>query len=98
MTSQQHNRLLSVGRSWLNYRLSLETVMAKSSELVDLFATQAPEASAQGETVILTAPVAFAGKPQQHGQIRLTLTFEQAERPSLCFHSSYRRYHKTLDN
>jgi hypothetical protein len=54
--------------------------MAIPSELVDLIAIQAPEASAQGESVILTAPVAFADSPEQRGQIRLTLTYEQAER------------------
>jgi hypothetical protein len=53
--------------------------MAKSTGLVDLIATRQPEASAQGETVVLTAPVAFADNPEQRGEIRLTLTVEQAE-------------------
>jgi hypothetical protein len=53
--------------------------MAISSELVDLIATRQPEASAQDETVVLTAPVAFADSPEQRGQIRLTMTVEQAE-------------------
>lgn len=53
--------------------------MAKPTGLVDLIAMRQPEASAQGESVVLTAPVAFADNPEQHGQIRLTLTVEQAE-------------------
>jgi len=53
--------------------------MATPTGLVDLIATRQPEASAQGETVVLTAPVSFADNPEQHGQIRLTLTAEQAE-------------------
>jgi hypothetical protein len=53
--------------------------MATPTGLVDLIATRQPEASSQGETVVLTAPVAFADNPEQHGQIRLTLNYEQAE-------------------
>ena len=53
--------------------------MAKSSALVDLVATQAPEASAQGKTVVLTAPAIVAGRPDAAGQVRLTLDVHQAE-------------------
>jgi hypothetical protein len=53
--------------------------MATPTGLIDLIATTAPEASAQGETVVLTAPVVFPGRPELPGQIRLTLTFEHAE-------------------
>jgi hypothetical protein len=54
-------------------------VMAKSSGPVDLIATRQPEATAQDKTVVVTAPVVFADTPEQCGEIRLTLTFEQAE-------------------
>ena len=53
--------------------------MGKSNGLVDLIATQAPEASAQDENVVVTAPVTFLCKPAASGRIRLTLTFEEAE-------------------
>jgi hypothetical protein len=53
--------------------------MEKSSTLVDLIATQAPEASAQGESVVLIAPVIVAGRPDAPGQVRLTLTVQQTE-------------------
>jgi hypothetical protein len=53
--------------------------MAKPSAPVEMLARQAPEATVQGENVVLTAPVAFADTPELHGQIRLTLSFEQAD-------------------
>jgi hypothetical protein len=53
--------------------------MAKSNELVDLIATQEPESTAQGETVVVTVPVIFADTPGVAGQVRLMLTVEQAE-------------------
>jgi hypothetical protein len=53
--------------------------MGKPSGPVEMLARKAPEATAQGENVVLTAPVAFADTPELHGQIHLTLTFEQAE-------------------
>jgi hypothetical protein len=64
--------------------------MEKSDAPVDLIATQEPEVSAQGETVVLTAPVAFAGSPEHRGKIRLPLTFEQAERLALRIQNAVR--------
>jgi len=53
--------------------------MAIPAGLVDLVATRQPEASAQGENVVLTAPVIVVGRPDAPGQVRLTLTVQQAE-------------------
>lgn len=53
--------------------------MAKSIELVDLIATREPETTAQGENVIVTAPVIVADTPAVPGQVRLKLTIQQAE-------------------
>ena len=53
--------------------------MAKSTGLVDLIATTAPEASAQGQSVVLTASAIVAGRPDAVGQVRLTLTVQQTE-------------------
>jgi len=53
--------------------------MGRKTSLVDLIATQEPETTAKGETVVVTAPVIVAGRPDAPGQVRLTLTIEQAE-------------------
>ena len=53
-------------------------LMAKSDKLVDLVATHEPETTAEGETVVVTAPVVFANDPDSAGQIRLSLTIQQA--------------------
>jgi hypothetical protein len=52
--------------------------MAKPDVLVDLIATKEPEASAQGETVMLTVPVIFADNPVVAGRVRITLSAQQA--------------------
>jgi hypothetical protein len=53
--------------------------MATPNGLVDLITTTAPEASAQGGNVVVTAPAIVAGMPDAHGQVRLMLTIQQAE-------------------
>jgi hypothetical protein len=53
--------------------------MVRPTELVDLIATQQPEATAQGQDVELTAPVIVAGAPDVPGRVRLTLTHQAAD-------------------
>lgn len=53
--------------------------MAQRAELVDIIATQEPEATAIGETVVVTTPVVFGHRQDVGGRVRLTLTIEQAE-------------------
>jgi len=64
--------------------------MAIPSGPVDLIATQPPEASAQGENVVLIAPVIVAGRPDVPGQVRLTMTVQQAELLSKRFEPALR--------
>ncbi len=55
--------------------------MAIPDELVDLIATQTPEASPQGTDVVVTARVTFANTPATEGQIRLAMTWRKR---SIC--------------
>jgi hypothetical protein len=54
-------------------------VMSQGAELVDLVPTREPESTAKGENVVVTAPVVFASNPDVAGEVRLTLTIQQAD-------------------
>jgi hypothetical protein len=53
--------------------------MSPREQLVDLVATEEPETTADGEKIVVSAPVVFANDPNTRGRIRLSLSIEQAE-------------------